>query len=429
MTFVTKLTENSNLRAVYAHEAVHNDERYLRGITMQPDNFTLNRQDIPLTFIRDAHNFQIDYLHQLPVSWGTFATSVGADGFRNRFEQHQSVHSMPALDTRNPGAYPNDDAYFATPRAGAGLPHQGIEIGDSTMFSYYAQENLTMLKDRVILVGGLRWFHPGGTNENGLTGAVTKRSTKTFRVHKYGIVVKVLPSVSLYFTDAQNVFPAASGRLDKFVAGDGLGGPFKDSEGQMTEFGVKFNHQFSEKVSAYGMLTHYDMAMTNIRTFGTLESGQQGIIQSEQDSADGWELEVGGRLPVGPGFADIYTTYTDGDSAIAADRGKAYVRQAASFVPRKYSILAKYNWTGGPLSGLAVGGGVMDQSAKRDGAHELDFPLTAMAFASYRFRENWQFQLNLDNITDEEYVVMVYADGLVGRSEPFRARATVKYTW
>jgi len=427
-TLLTNLTDNLSLRGQYSMSYWHNEERYVRGITVQADNFTLNRQEVPIYQDQQAHAFQVDFLHKLEHPAFRLDTTVGADGSKRLSRGKSAVNAMPALDTRSPN-FAADDAFFASVRPGAGAGYTSNSGSDALNFSYYAQENLSVLKDRVILVGGLRWFEPGGTNENFLTNTVTNRSSKSFRVHKYGVIVKPLSWLSLYWTDAQNIFTAAGGRTDKFVANDQLGEPFKDQEGTLEEYGAKFSHDLGGTLTLYGTVAQFEMSQTNIRTFGPLGNGQVGIIQSEQDSAEGWELEIGAQWKTRDGRADLFVAWFDGDSEIAADKGLAYVRQAANFVPQKYSVMGRYNWTAGTLQGLMVGGGLMDQTAKRDGAHTVDFPLVANLFAGYRWGKHWDIQLNVDNITDERYVVNVYATGLVGVADPLRARVTLKYTW
>jgi len=428
VTLLTGLTDNASLRAQYALNHWHNEERYIRGITVEADNFTLNRQEVPIYRDVQAHSFQVDFLHKFELTAFKLDTAIGVDGSKLLTRGKSAVNAMPALDTRNP-TYGADDAFFASVRRGSGAPYVS-NFGNNTLnFSYYIQENLVLLKERVIIVGGLRWFEPGGTNTNFVTNVITDRSSQGFRVHKFGVIVKPLPWISLYWTDAENIFVAALGRTDKFAANDQLGDPFKDQEGLLEEYGLKLERKLNEAMSVYGTLAHFKMSQTNIRTFGPLGNGQVGIIQSEKDSADGWELEVGAQFKGTEGRADIFAGFFQGDSSIAADKGLPYVRQAANFVPKKYSVMARYSWLGGALRGLIVGGGVMDQTTKRDGAHTVDFPLVANMFASYRWGKKWEVQMNLDNLTNERYVVNVYAKGLVGVADPFRARATVKYSW
>ena len=154
-----------------------------------------------------------------------------------------------------------------------------------------------------------------------------------------------------------------------------------------------------------------------------------GLIQSAKDSAEGWETDIGFQIKQDNGRADIILTYFDGDSAIADDEGKAYVRQTNAFVPQKFSALAKYTWTSGSFKGLRIGGGIETESDKRYGAFLLERPLLADAFAGYTFSNNLDLQLNLSNITDERYILQTAANGLVQASDTFRAKLTVSYRW
>jgi len=423
VTALVKLTDNGNLRAYYFGGNLVDRRRIVRGITMGADNYTLARQDIPVAIDNVTHNVQLDYLHRLPLEHFTLDSTLGVDGAFTSSRTGQSVNAMPALDVRSQ-AFPNDTAYFSTTKPGAGLANLQDTGSKATSFSYYFQENLSFLKDRLILVGGLRWFTPGGTNTNYVTNVTTNRPDKAFRTHKYGLVVKVLPNVSVYYTDAQNIFPQI-GFTDRFAANDGLGAALSDQQGKLKEYGIKFNHEVSNDLSLYGSLVHFDMSLTNVRTFGDLGNGVQGIIQSAQDTGEGWEVDYGMRLNGENGHADLIATYFNGESGIAADPAV----QAVDFVPRKYSLLAKYAWTKGTLNGFTLGGSIMDQTGKRNGNYLIDFPRMVNVFAGYRWGKNWEFQLNLDNLTDERYVVAIAATGLIQTAEPLQVRLGVKYLW
>ena len=437
-TYLQTLTESSNLRFVYNFTRLHDSRRNNRGITVRPDNYTIARQDIRNDNGNVSHSFQMDYQHNLVTKWGKLDTMLGADGSTINGFENQSILILPDVDSRT-GLFPNDDAFFAQyatdydvfekPRpASAGTPATRTK-SNSRNLSYYVQENVSFLQDRVILVGGLRWFKPYRSSLNRVTNVLTEDFVKKHRVHRYGLVVKLLPTVSAYYTDAQNLFPASPGRTDLVIQGDGLGEAYRDSEGKLKELGLKFDYKVSERITAYGSAAVFKMEQTNIRTFGTLPSGNQGLIQSAKDSSDGWEADLGMRIKTATGAADLIFTVFNGDSAIAADQGRAYVRQANAFAPWKYSIFGRYTWSSGTLRGLRLGGGFEDEDSKRNGAHLVDRPLTSDAFIGYPITKAWDAQLNLSNITDETYIIQVAATGLVQRDDGFRAKLTLTYKW
>ena len=422
-TFLAKLTQNGNLRAYWFASNLVDRRRIVRGITVQANNYMLDRQDIPLAIDNYSHNGQLDYLHRYATDFFALDTTLGVDGSYGFSRQGQSVNAMPALDTRS-NSFPNEDTYFSVKRPGAGLPNLQDTLNRSTAYSYYFQENLSFLQERLVLVGGLRWFKPGGTTENMVTKVITNRPDTLFRTHKYGVVVKVLPNLSAYYTNAQNIF-LQTGFTDKFAANDQLGPPLDNQEGNLTEYGLKYTYEVSNKVSLFATMANFDMELTNVRTFGDLGNGVQGIIQSRQDKGKGWEYDLSMRLDAGDGNFDVVATYFDGESSIAADP----TVQAVDFVPRKYSFLGKYSWTGGSLKGFSIGGSIMDQTGKRNGNYLIDFPRLFNLFAMYRWNKHWETQLNIDNVTDERYIVAVAATGLIQTADMQAVRFAVKYSW
>lgn len=425
-TFLTSFTENANLRLAYFLSNLVDRRRLVRGINIRPDNRNLQRQDIPLAIDSTHNSLQADFSHKLPTSVFSLDTTAGADFSLSFQRQDQSVNNMPDLDT----AAINlslDDAYFGAPRPGAGLPNLSQNINRPQTFSYYFQENLSFLQNRLILVGGLRWFLPAGSDKNNLTGVVTDRPDKTFRTSKYGVVVRPAKAVTVYFTDAQNIFPQI-GRTDRFQGNDQLGPPLSDQEGKLSEFGVKLDQSVGA-LNFYGTWAHYDMELTHVRTFGVLPEGRPpgsiGITESAADKAKGWELELGLRHSTPAGEFNAFATYCDGKSQIAADP----TQMAADFVPRKYSLIARYSWKTGPAAGLTLGGTYFDQTRKRNAGFWIDFPATYNLFARYGWGKRWSAQLNLNNVTDERYIVAVAGTGLVQTVPGFDGKLGVRYSW
>jgi len=435
MTFLTKLTSNLNLRAFYSVNQLTDRRRHVRGITLTTidegtglvDNYSLNRQDIPLVIDDESQDFQLDLMHVWDSEHFRLDSTAGIDRTWGSRIQHLSVNTLPVLDTRT-GEYPDDDEYFSEPKPGAGEPNAIQNGSDPTQFSYYYQANLALLEEKLILVGGIRGFEPGGFNISGGTydtGTITQRATKKFNTFKWGIVYKFQPWLMAYVTQAENVFPAPGGNTDKFEANDQLGEPFSDQAGTLDEIGVKMDHKFSDRLSMHGSLVYYDMALTNVRTFGDLGNGVDGIIQSAEDTSKGFEIDYGMRYSTDNGNLDLIFTYFNGDSATATNPGL----QASGFAQDKISFLVKYGWTDGALEGFMIGGSAFDQGPRRNGFWELEQPTVFNLFAGYKMGEHWDFQLNLDNVTNERYIVATAAPGLVQVAEEFRARFGVSYLW
>jgi outer membrane receptor protein involved in Fe transport len=429
LTFLTKVTTNSNLR-LYANQAKINDiDQYSRGITMQQDNFTMNRQDIPEHDQYSRWFYQLDFTHRLPLKWATFDTMLGADAQIQKnfseFSVNDATNGGPApLDMRAPN-YTADDAYFAKIMPGRGLPHLSANSSRIQTVTKYVQENASLFNDRLVLVGGLRWFSPSGARTNLRTKVTTTDAEIQTRVHKYGAVLRILPWLSGYYTDAQNV-QVQIGLTDKFKANDQLGPPLQNQRGINKEFGLKADHSVSKDLRFYGSVAHFKMSLTNVRTFGDLGNGVEGLIQSAQDSSDGWEADAGASFKLGSGRTDVVATWFDGDSSIAANRAV----QAAGFVRLKSSIMMKYTWlTPGRFNGTMVGFGYEDQTGKRNGNFYMPGYSILDVFARYNINKKCSVQLNLSNLGNERIIIAQAASALVQTLDPMRTKLTLQYRW
>jgi outer membrane receptor protein involved in Fe transport len=428
LTFLTKLTDNSNIRLYANQNNIVSKDQYSRGITMQQNNYMMNRQDIPQNDNYKTWYYQIDYIHKLQLAHLTIDSMVGVDaGFNKNFSE-LSVNDVTnggpaALDMRAPD-YSADDAYFAKLMPGRGLPHLSSSQSRSQTVTRYFQENISLFKDRVLLIGGLRWFSPSSTSTNNVTKVTTTGTEIETKVHKYGIVVKLRPWLSAYYTDAQNIQLAAAGRTDKYKANDQLGDLFSNQAGINKEFGLKADYRVSDNVKIYGSVAQFTMSLTNVRTFGDLGNGVEGIIQSAKDNSTGWESDVGISAKLGDGRVDLVATYFDGDSYIAANRAV----QAQGFVGRKDSIMAKYTFlSSGALNGAMLGVAYETQSGKRNGNFYMPAYDICNIFARYNLSKKLSLQVNLNNLGNERIIIAQAASALVQTLDPMRTRITLTY--
>lgn len=428
LTFLTKLTDNSNIRLYANQNNIVSKDQYSRGITVQQNNYMMNRQDIPQNDNYKTWYYQLDYIHKLELTHLTVDSMVGVDaGFNKTFSElsvNDATNGGPAaLDMRSPD-YSGDDAYFAKLMPGRGLPHLSSSQGRSQTVTRYFQENISLFKERVLLIGGLRWFSPSSTNTNNITKVTTTGTEIETKVHKYGIVVKLRPWLSAYYTDAQNIQLAAAGRTDKYKANDQLGDLFSNQAGINKEFGLKADYRISDNVKIYGSVAQFTMSLTNVRTFGDLGNGVEGIIQSAKDNSTGWESDIGVSAKLGAGRVDVIATYFDGDSYIAANRAV----QAQGFVGRKDSIMAKYTFlSSGALNGAMLGAAYETQTGKRNGNFYMPAYDFCNIFARYNLSKKLSLQVNLNNLGNERIIIAQAASALVQTLDPMRTRITLTY--
>lgn len=424
VTLTASLTENGSLRMYYA-DLSGSDKRWtLRGISVAADNVTLNRQDIAFDLSRKTKTFQLEYLYSTKRDWWSNDFQIGAeqgwiyDGTKN------SLATPPPLNTANP-----DYSYTrAVEDFGSVYWNLAVNTSATTLGSYWAQDNLTLFKDKVILVGGLRWNDRSKVDEAGnpvvQPGNMTVAYTKTLtddhliRTYRYGIVYQPFKDFSVYYCDASNLTPVAGINFD--------GSTFKDSAGKLREFGAKFATK-GDHFSTFGSFSVFDMAQTNIRTSVVDASVPGGIryFQTARDQSKGWETQVGGRLTTSGGFAQLIATYYDAKTKRAADG-----RSIPGAPDNTYSLLAKYTWTATMLKGLTVGAGCYDQTKILTGGnYTIDFPVTYNLMANYRVNEKWSFQFNGNNVTNERYISNVITAGLVQVAPEAEYRLSSKYVW
>ncbi len=424
--FTASLTENGLLRLYYAHMNGIDRRRTMRGGTVLADNYTLTRQDILFDLKRYTKTLQADYLHQFKRDAWSNDIQVGVEGGETFDGTNNNLLVAPPLDTRNPdlnGYNVPNPTDWNSQYHNVARNTQKTDIG-----SYWFQDNLTLFRDKVILVGGLRWSDKSSVNEQGnqiiMPGNLTPAYNKTLsdspliRTHRYGVVVKPVAGVSLYFTDAENLTPTPG--FDSF------GVPFKDSAGTLQEYGLKFMRK-GERYRLHGSVAAFDMLQTNIRTSTPDPSIPGGIrySQTKSDSTEGWEMELGGRLLFPSGYLEVIGTYYDVTTLRAADGGRA-----SGAPDRTYSLFGKYSWTATALNGLTIGGGVYDQSDLRTGNNNtLDYPVTYSLMARYDIGKKWAVQLNGMNVTDEKYISNAINTGLVQVAPRAEYRVSLKYIW
>lgn len=426
-TLTATLTHNGTLRMNYTDITGLDRRRNLRGGSVAADNYTLNRQDILQDLHRSTRAAQAEYLYQTNRESWRNDFQVGAE-LRKEFDgTNVDLLVPPPLDTRNPdySTYnvPNlsnwDTYYYNAAR----------NTQRATTGSYWIQDNLTLLRDRLIVVGGLRWSDASSVNESGnivvqpgnLTTPyrLTRTESPIVKTHRYGVVLKPVKGVSVYYSEAQNSTPVAGFNSD--------GVPFKNSDGTLKEFGAKVAKS-TERYSISATIAAFEMAQTQIRISFPDPSVPTGTRQSQDptgDTAKGWEAELAGRLNIDSGHFDLVATYYDAKTRRVSDGGRN-----PGAPDNTYSLFAKYTWVRTGLKGTTLGAGFYDQSLIRVGNNNTtDNPIIYNVLARYEFNRKWAVQLNGTNITDETYIASALNAALVQVAPKAEYRLSVRYNW
>lgn len=407
------LTENSNIRLAYTGGEGREHWREMRGISMNADNVTLNRQDLLLDIKAPNHLLEGEYLYRTTAQHFSNDLQIGANASWVTAYQGVRVDIPPPLNTANPDYTYNQASYgYQTTDFTS-----GVNNAKTTTGTYFIQDNLSFLDDRVVLVGGIRFYDSYTSTENLLTKVITPTDPPRVKLHRYGAIVKPLKGLSLYYVDASNV-----------ISNLGLNTnaqPFLDSDGTQEEWGAKFEYS-GQGFSVWGNIAYFDMALTNVRTTLVDSSNPQGFvfIQTKSNTTKGWETEIGGRWKGRGGYLDAIFTSSDIKTNNALDGG-----QTIGVPDHMYSVFLKYTRTEDLLKGFSIGGGIHTESVKRLGTYLYKMPNLVNIFASYRYNDHWSFQLNGDNITNKYYISTIATSGLVLMSERAQYRLTAAYQW
>ncbi|MGP5143270.1 TonB-dependent siderophore receptor [Vreelandella alkaliphila] len=276
---------------------------------------------------------------------------------------------------------------------------------DKEQTGLYAQNQLR-IDDRWVLLGGVRYDQADTENRN-VTAATTQRSDDDQVSWSGGAMYLGENGVNPYISYTESFDPL--GRVDSD------GDLYEPREGRQWEAGVK--------VAPFGWDGYVTAAVFDLQESNTLINSPSGFqVQEGERTSQGFELEGVGYLT---DDLKVTAAYTYTDSRLEDD-------QRAPLIPRhQASTWLDYAFTGGALKGVTLGGGVryvgstIDTSVADNTAVGSYTLVDAMV--GYEFADGWQAQLNVNNLTDKEYVASCEYWCYYGESRS--VIGSVRYRW
>lgn len=254
---------------------------------------------------------------------------------------------------------------------------------DKQQAGFYLQNQLRV-DDRWVLLGGVR-YDQAETEDQNRTSGVTELSDDDQVSLSGGVMYLSENGISPYLSYTESFDPIA--RVD------GSGELYDPREGEQWEAGVKY-----APLDWDGYITASVFDLKESNSLLTAPGGYQ--VQEGERRSKGVELEAIGYLTDNLQLTAAYT-YTD----TRVDRSFDDRDQRASLTPRHMaSTWLDYAFLEGPLSGLTVGAGLRYVGESVDGDVEIPDYTVGDAMVSYDFSNNWRAQVNVNNVTDEEYV-------------------------
>lgn len=283
---------------------------------------------------------------------------------------------------------------------------------DSNTLGLGFQDNITLFSDRLVIAGGMGYQRATSNSENRLNSAnnIINRKNSQWSP-SYGIVYRVTPEIS-FFANHSETFRPLSGF-------DTLGNALRNGSGESDEVGVKVNLWDGRLTGTFAAFeTTEDGFMVS-----TVIDGFPARVQAGVATNKGWEFDLTAQpidgLNLIAGFSDL-TGETESGS---------YFRNAnAGF---NWSLFARYDFQGERLRGFSTSLGFRKVADRwGDGANTFILPgyKTVSAGLGYT-KQAWRFQLQVENVLQEEYLASAVNFSNIYFGDPRRYRLTTTYSF
>ena len=329
-------------------------------------------------------------------------------GVGNRFNvrpiDNPSVNTLPVLPF---------DAYVAPANPGARIRDE--------FSNFYFQQNVEVIRDHLILVGGYSKFEDVTSNIANLalspTATVVAVSTN---LHRYGVVAQFFnKKLALYAMQANTQLP----RSPTAILQDGSSAPGAEGDGK--EIGIKLS-LFDGKLNT--TLSVFDLETSGLNVFGgVLPDGRSFVVLLGVTRAKGFDGDI--TLGLAKNFELIGNFYS---GTVRNQAGQPVDDAYNSTV----SLVGKYSFHDGTAKGLSFGAGAYRTSGRVTSTGALTYagkpafitnkaePVVKL-FANYSLNKNWFFKLELENVFDVVVPQAINSATLletnIGRSFTFHA--------
>jgi len=297
-------------------------------------------------------------------------------------------------------------------------------------FAFAIQDHLSLFDDTLNLVGGARF-------DQGTSGRVSKPSAPDPGVvvdefnsvsnwsFKYGAVFKPIDmltdtdqfKLSLFFNSSETFIPNESvNEIGEFLP---------NIEGEMDEYGIKFS-LWNDRV--IGTFSRFDIIESNVRETDLEDFDGDGEFEQvtraqSKTNIDGWDLDLTFQ-PTNE--LSLLVSLQDLDEAAVATTGNQPRGVPVGF---NYTAIGKYTFQKGMLSGLSLGATHRNVEERAGDASDSfrvpGYSLTGL-FAVYE-TNNWRFQINVDNVGDDEFVETAVNDFLIAPGAGTSIQLSINY--
>jgi iron complex outermembrane recepter protein len=323
--------------------------------------------------------------HQLLAGFNAYDQEINDSNFRYNVLPAASAN----FDIFNP-------QYFISSLGAEVLTTRRVAYTSSEWRSFFIQDQFGFWEDRIQFIAGVRRDELEQSVKSFVTGVTTPNNQKKTSP-RYGVLWRINPELSLYASYNESFTPATG-------AGSVQGIPFPSPTAEQTEVGLKFE-LFNKRL--FGGIAAFENIRRNQTTVDVLNPGFS--VATGEITSDGTELDLGVNIT---DDWQVIAAVGFQNARITKDNVPANVDLEQPNVPNQMaSLWTKYNYKSGRLRGLSLGLGVNyvgDRAGQRDNVNR-QFALPAYTvfngLVSY-VRGKDKFALNIENITDERYIMV-----------------------
>ena len=289
--------------------------------------------------------------------------------------------------------------------------------------NFYFQQNVEVIKDRLILVGGVSKFKEETTNIANITSPTASSIANSANLHRFGVVAQFLnKKVAIYAMKGNTQLP----RSPTLILQDGSTPPGATGNGK--EFGVKLS-MLDGRLSA--TLSAFNLETTGLAVFGgVLPDGRSFNVLLGKTTSKGVDGEI--TISLSRQF-ELITNFYSG--TVKNQLGLPVDDSYKSTI----GVVGKYSFRDGAAKGLSLGAGGYRTTGRVTSAAALTYaakpagtffitnqsdPIIKM-FANYDLNQKWSFKLELENAFDGLSPLAINSATLletnIGRSFTFHA--------
>ena len=298
------------------------------------------------------------------------------------------------------------------------MPVSSNTTSEGRSYAYGAQDNISFLNDRVVLVGGARRDKTWGETFNRTTGNTTYNPADGQNSYKIGLVVKPIQDVSLFYDYSQTFTPQFG---SYYAYPTGVLTAKLNEIGAENEYGVKFDFFGSRLVAT---VSAFDITLDNQLGAGPAVNGVATSLTLGPVQTTGWDMNLTyspvDNVAMIVGIGDLHSLTNTGIWA----RGVGQGFDGRAFVT--------YSVPGGIFKGLMAGVGFQYVPVRAGDALDdfhLDPYWTFNGLLSYRLNKQWSFQVNGYNLANRVYAATGVSTVSVYPGDPRTLRFSIHFAF